>query len=101
MIPRMHEFMQRQAIKDKIHQVTTEVFGFKIVSAKAIDEIESQMFEIFEYTAKAMSKKADDEKEMLMSAIMALLDITLTNLIIMYFQNEYIKSQNDDPEESN
>jgi hypothetical protein len=71
-------------------QATTEIFGFEIVDEEMVQKIEDQMYETFEVAAKSMNSKKG-EKEMLISVILSLLDLSLTNIIIMNLQNKFIE----------
>ena len=94
MISTLREYMHRQSIRDKMKEATSEIFGFEIIDEELVKKIEDQMYDTFEVAAKAMGKNKD-EKEMLMSAILTLLDIVLTNLIILNLQNKYIEDYMD------
>jgi len=90
MLSSLREYMHRQSIRDKMKQATTEIFGFEIVDEELVQKIEDQMYDTFEVAAKSMGDKTD-EKDMLISVILTLLDITLTNLIILNLQNKFIE----------
>lgn len=91
MLSSLREYMHRQSIRDKMKQITMELFGFEIVDEELVKKIEDQMYAAFEVAGQSM-KPENDEKEMLISVILALLDLTLTHIITLNLQDRYIEN---------
>lgn len=94
MIPTLQEYMHRQGIRDKVKQATSELFGFEIVDEGLIKKIEDNMYESFELVAKSMAKESGDH-DMMLSGILTLLDLNLTNIIMLTLQNKFIEEMMD------